>query len=196
MMKLLSPLRRLSTRAHLALGLAGLTVGMLLSATYLGLIPDGEALTRQHRGALSESIALTASALLDEEHAENLQKTLEFLRQRNPDLLSIGVRSQEGVLLVDVAEHAGAWAEGASSGASAATSSGASEGTSTGKDDGHVTVPVWQAGQAWGQVELRFEALRTAGWRAHLQDPSLRLSAFAFVLCGVLFYFYLRRMLR
>ena len=184
MMKLLSPLRRISTRAHLALGLAGLTVGMLLSATYLGLIPDGEALTRQHRGALAESIALTASALLDEEHTENLQQTLEFLRQRNPGLLSIGVRSQEGVLLVDVAEHAGAW------------TAGASVGTTASADDGHVTVPVWQAGQAWGQVELRFEALRAAGWHAHLQDPSLRLSAFAFVLCGVLFYFYLRRMLR
>ena len=36
MMKPLSPLRRISTRAHLALGLAGLTVGMLLGATYLG----------------------------------------------------------------------------------------------------------------------------------------------------------------
>ena len=180
MKKLLLPWRHLSTRFHLAMGLAGLCVGMLLSATYLGLIPDAEGLTRQHRGALSESIALTASALLDEERPENLQKTLEFLRQRNPGLLSMGVRSEAGALLVDVAGHASAWPLGHSGGS----------------DDGHVTVPVWQAGEAWGHVELRFEPLRTAGWRAYLQDPSLRLSAFAFVLCAVMFSLYLRRMLR
>ena len=180
MMKLLSPLRHLSTRVHLAMGLAGLCVGMLLGATYLGLIPDGEGMTRQHRGALSESIALTVSALLDEEHAENLHKTLEFLRQRNPGLLSIGVRSEAGALLVDVAGHAVDWPTG----------------TDGDSDDGHVTVPVWQAGQAWGQVELRFEPLRAAGWRGYLQDPSLRLSGFAFVLCVVMFSLYLRRMLR
>ena len=180
MMKLLSPLRRLSTRAHMALGLAGLAVGMLLSATYLGLIPDAEALARQHRGSLSESMALTASALLDEEHVDNVQKTLEFLRQRNPDLLSIGMRREDGLLLVDVAGHAAAWQAD----------------VALGSDDGHVTVPVWQAGQSWGQVELRFEPLRRPGWRGHLQDPSLRLSAFAFVLCGAMFFLYLHRMLR
>ena len=96
-------MRRLSTRVHLALGLAGLAVGVMLAATYLKLIPDAEAMTRQHRGALAETIALTASALIDEEQPEALQETLEFLRGRNPGLLSVGVRSNDGQLLLDVA---------------------------------------------------------------------------------------------
>jgi PAS domain S-box-containing protein len=176
----LSFLRRVSTRIHLALGLAALTVGVLLAATYLGLVPDAENLTRQHRAVLSETIALTTTALLDDTQPEALQQTLEFLRRRNPSLLSIGVRAQDGSLLVDVQDHAAHW-----SAQRQAASAGA-----------EIVVPVWQAEQAWGQVELRFEPLRAAGWRGHLQDPSLQLAGFTFAACFVLFLGYLWRMLR
>jgi len=173
-------MRRLSTRVHLALGLAGLAVGVMLAATYLKLIPDAEAMTRQHRGALAETIALTASALIDEEQPVALQETLEFLRGRNPGLLSVGVRSNDGHLLVDVNVHAATWQ------AAPRAASTASE----------ISVPVWQAGQEWGMVELQFEPLRAEGWRAHLQDPGVKLSAFTAAACFVLFFFYLKRMLR
>jgi PAS domain S-box-containing protein len=173
-------LRRISTRVHLAMGLAGLAVGVSMAASYLKLIPDAEAMVRQHRGALAETIALTASALIDEENPEALHDTLEFLRGRNPGLLSVGVRSDEGSLLIDVNEHAAQWQ------AAPRAASTASE----------ISVPVWQEGQQWGMVELRFEPLRAEGWRAHLQDPSLRLSVFVLASSFVLFFFYLKRMLR
>jgi len=176
----LTLLRRLSTRTHLTLGLAALTVGVLMVATYIGLVPDAEALTRRHRAALSETIALTASALLDESQPEALQQTLEFLRSRNPGLLSIGVRAQDGTLLVDLQGHADHWTPG----------------PHVNSTDAEMVVPVWQAGQDWGNVELRFEPLRDAGWRGQLQDPSLKLAGFTFAVCAVLFFFYLRRMLR
>ena len=179
-MKPLSFVRRISTRVHLSLGLAALAVVMILSATYLGLVPDGEALTRQHRAALSETIALTTSSVLDETQPEVLEQTLAFLRKRNHGLLSIGVRAEDGQLLVDVGEHAAAWSPGPHA-------------VST---ETEVVVPVWQAGQPWGRVELRFTPLRAAGWLGHLQDPSLALSAFAFVSCFFAFMFYLKRMLR
>ena len=176
----LALLRRLSTRTHLTLGLAALTVGVLMVATYIGLVPDAEALTRQHRSALSETIALTASALLDESQPEVLQQTLEMLRERNPDLLSIGVRAQDGSLLVDLQEHASHWSPGPHAQSS----------------DAEIVVPVWQAGQDWGNVELRFEPMRDAGWLGHLQDPSLKLAGFMFIACSLLTMFYLKRMLR
>ncbi len=173
-------LRRLPTRVHLALGLASIAVGILMGASYLGLVPDGHALVRQHRVALAETLALTASALLDEEQPEALRDTLAFLRERNPDLLSLGIRSQGGALLVDVNAHADHWL---------APPGGAST-------DSAMTVPVWQAGQPWGQVELRFEPLQAEGWRGYWQDPSLRLSAYVLLLSSLLFYLYLGRMLR
>ena len=179
-MKRLPFMRWISSRLHLAMGLAALAVGVVLGASYLQLIPDGEAMTRQHRGALAETIAISVSSQLNEAQPEDLQATLQFLRARNPDLLSIGVRSQTGELLIDVQGHAAHWAPGP-------------RGAST---DAEIFVPVWQAGQAWGQLELRFKPLRSPGWKALLDDPSLRLTAFMFMLCTLLFFLYLRRMLR
>ncbi|MEO8855893.1 MAG: ATP-binding protein [Burkholderiaceae bacterium] len=170
----------ISTRMHLALGLAALTMGVVLGASYLGLVPDGEALTRQHRAALSETIAVAVSGILDDTQPDALQQTLEFLRKRNPDVLSMGVRGRDGALLVDIGGHAGAW----------------SPGPHAFSTDSEVTVPVWQAGEEWGAVELRFEPLRAAGWKGWLQDPSLRLSGFVFAVCTLMFATYLRRMLR
>ena len=176
----LALLRRLSTRAHLALGLAGLTVGVLLTAGYLNLIPDAEGLARQHRASLAETIAIAASSVLDESQPESMGETLEFLRARNPGLLSIGVRSLDGNLLLNLKDHASLWSPGAH----------------TQSTDSEIVVPLWQEGQQWGNVELRFEPLRSPGWRGYLQDPELRLSVFAFGVSYLLFYFYLRRMLR
>ena len=179
-MKMPVQLGRISTRMHLALGLAAITMGVVLTASYLDLVPDGEALARQHRAALSETVAITASTLLDETQPELLQETLAFIRRRNPDLLSIGVRSQAGALLMDVNGHAAQWT--AQPGALSTES--------------EITVPIWQADQEWGAIELRFQPLRSAGWRAWLEDPSLRLSAFVFCVCCLMFLVYLRRMLR
>ncbi len=173
-------LRRLSTRLHMAMGLAALTVGVLLTASYLQLIPDGEALVRQHRAALAETIAITVSSVLNEERTEALADTLAFISERNASLQSIGVRAQDGALLLDVHDHAAQWS--AKAGAQST--------------DAEISVPVWKGDRQWGSVELRFTALRASGWRGHLQDPSLRLSAFTFTACAVFFYFYLQRMLR
>ena len=179
-MRLPSLLRWVSTRMHLALGLAALTVSVMLAATYLGLVPDAEALARQHRGALAETMAVTVSAMLDDTRPEALTATLDFLRERNPGLRSVGVRAEDGSLLIDLQEHGRHWTPGPHAAST----------------DAEIVVPVWQAGQPWGRVELRFDALRDAGWLGQLQDPSLKLSGFMFVACSLLFLGYLRRMLR
>ena len=146
-MKLPRLLRRLSTRVHLALGLAALTVCMLMSAAWLGLVPDVEALARAHRAAIAETIAIAASTQLDEDDPQPLRATLAFVLERNPDIRTIGVRSREGQLLIELNEHALHWSPGAHE-------------TST---DAEVVVPVFQAGAAWGNVELTFAPLRHAG---------------------------------
>jgi len=173
-------MRRLSSRLHLAFGLSALTVGVLLLAAYLHVIPDGEALQRQNRAALSETIAITVSTVLDEQKPEPLADALAFISERNADLLSIGVRRVDGSLLLDIHDHAALW--------TALPNAPSTEAA--------ISVPVWQAGAQWGTVELRFTPLRAEGWRGYLQDPSLKLSAFTFMICSILFYFYLRRMLR
>jgi hypothetical protein len=139
----------MSARAHLALGLASLAVTVTLAASFLGLVPDGEQLTRQHRSVLAESTAVTVSALLDDTQPEGLAATLEFLSERTPGLLSVGVRAEDGSLLIDLKDHARQWTPG----------------PHTVSTDAEMVVPVWQAGQPWGRVELRFAPLRDAGVR-------------------------------
>jgi PAS domain S-box-containing protein len=172
--------RRLSARMHLALGLAALTTGVLFAATWFGLVPDAEALTRQHRTALAETIALTASNLVDENQPEALQETLAFMQRRNEGLLSIGMRANDGTLLADIGEHAAHWSAGAHE-----------RSTET-----ELLVPVWQGAEPWGHVELRYAPLRHGGWQGWIEEPGLRLAGFVFALCVPLFAFYLRRMLR
>ena len=179
-MRIPSPWRLLSTRTHLALGLAALTVSVLFAASWLGLVPDAEALARQHRGALAETLAITASTLVDEAQPEMLHETLAFIQKRNPDVLSIGMRAEDGSLLVDLGGHGANWTLGA-------------DAQST---DSQVRVPVWQDGAPWGHVELRFAPLRDSAWPNWIQDPGLRLAAFVFASCVPIFAIYLRRMLR
>ncbi|MCB2039394.1 MAG: hypothetical protein KDH48_00640, partial [Rhodoferax sp.] len=150
-------MRRLSTRVHLALGLSAIAVGVLLLASYLHLIPDAEALTRQHRASLAETIAITTSSMLDSAEPDQLADTLAFLRGRNDGLLSLGVRAESGQLLVDIHDHAANWSAPAG-------------GVST---DAQIIVPVWRDNAPWGTVELRFTPQRAPGWRGHLQDPSM-----------------------
>ena len=174
-------LRQLKTRIHLALGMAGLAVGLVFGAVYLGLVPDAEQLTRQHRAALAETVALALSAQLDAVDAQALHDSLEVIVQRNAGLHSIGVRADDGAIFVATDAHAGVW-----QGQGPAVAS-----------DGALTVPVWLAGQPWGRVELSFEPLRSLpGWQAYLQDPSLRLAGFIFVAGFFSFLLYLHRMLR
>ena len=179
-MRSLPLLRHLSTRTHLALGLASLTVGVLFGASWLGLVPDAESLARQHRGAMAETIAITSSGLLDEAQPETLRETLAFVQSRNKDLLSIGVRATGGTLLVEVGPHEAEWTPG-------------NRAQST---DSELVVPVWEAGKPWGNVELRFTPLRSSRWPAWIQDPSLKLMGFVFFACIPMFIVYLRRMLR
>ena len=179
-MKPLPLLRLLSSRTHLALGLAALTVGVIFCAAYIGLVPDREEMTLRHRASLAETIAIAASGVIDESQPEALQQTLELLRARNPGLLSIGVRSQQGALLVDVQGHAARWPAGPHE-------------RSTSNE---LVVPVWQAGEPWGHIELYFEPLRDLHWLGMTLDTGSLLAAFVFAVCVPLFSFYLRRMLR
>ena len=66
-------MRRLATRFYLALGLASMLVTLALLAAYLGLIADGEALKRQDRATLAESLAVLCTAMINEDEPEPLQ---------------------------------------------------------------------------------------------------------------------------
>jgi PAS domain S-box-containing protein len=172
-------MRRLATRFYLALGLASMLVTLTLLAAYLGLIADGEALTRQDRATLAESMAVLCTAMINEDEPEPLQEALRLATARRPDVLSLGVRRADRSLMIQQGDHH-AWDLPANAPS----------------NDAQVQVPIWQGDQRWGQMELRFKPLRHAGWRQYLDDPMIRLAAFLFVSSFIGFSLYLGRMLR
>ena len=173
-------MKGLSTRFHLALGLSLMVLSILLVALYFGLIPDREAAVRAGRMALAEAVAASSTALMDEQEDSKLRNLLGFIARRNPDLLSIGLRRADGVLLIEFGEHGGHW-------------QAQRAGVST---DAQLIVPILQGSARWGHAELRFVPLHAAGWRGVLGSAPVKLIGAVVLSCFAVFYLYLRRMLR
>jgi PAS domain S-box-containing protein len=173
-------MKRLATRFYLAMGLSSLLVTLALAASYLGLIPDGEALIRQQRAMQAEDLAVIASILLNEDDTSALDQTLKVATERTESLRSIGVRrTTDHALLTSLGPHE-QWT---------LTHDSAST-------DSQIQVPLWHDGERWGQLELRYDPLRRTGWLNFVDDPSLRLMAFLGMSSFIAFSLYLGRMLR
>jgi PAS domain S-box-containing protein len=171
---------RFSSKFYLSLGLVSMLLSAALLALFLGLIPDTTSVQRQGRAALAEAIAANGSAYLTQGDILRLESTLALVMQRNPDILSAGVRAADGRLLVQVAQHAAHWQP-------------VNDGKSS---DAQLLVPILAGEEIWGQVELRFKPLMRPGWRGGLDDTRLRLIGFLCLVGFPLFYLYMGRTLK
>jgi PAS domain S-box-containing protein len=171
-------LRRPSTRFLVALGLASLLMSVLLLALYGGLVPDRLASERAGRAALAESIAASASALVQQSDVERVQSLLKFVVERNSGLRSAALRHHSGEVVAEAGEHA--W-----------TALPSEKSTDT-----HVQVPIALEDAPWGRVELRFAPLVKPGLRGVIEDPQVRMIAVVVCAAFLAFYFYLGRVLR
>ena len=170
----------LSTRWLLTLGLTSIVVSVLLLAQFIGVLPDHEATVMQARGALAEAVAAGTVGRLGEPNSESIRALLAFLIERQPQLLSAGLRRQDGALIAQAGDHGQRWRPPAHE-------------QSTPEQ---IVVPLHSKGERWGQMELLFSPLHGNGWLGLLDDDRLRLIAFFFLACTLSFYLYLRRMLR
>ena len=175
-----SLLRKISARVYISMGLVSLMTSLLFLAFFFGMIPDEDRAIREGRASLAESIAAFSTALISQEQTEQLQSTLGFVIERNPDLLSAAIRTSDGEILASWGDHINLWADTA------------------GKfsNESHILVPIYAGEQAWGNVELAFKPLQPDGLIAILYDPRVQIALFLSITCFVLFYFYLGRMLK
>jgi len=173
-------LKRPSTRVLVSLGLASLMSSVLLVAFYLDIVPDRVGAIRMGRAALAETIAANASTFTSQSDTARIQAMLNFVVERNPDLLSAAVRKADGTALAHAGDHLGAWA-GLPGSAS---------------NDSQVQVPIMAGQTEWGRLELRFKPLSSPGWRGTFEDPRIELTGFMVLFSFIVFYFYLGRVLR
>lgn len=174
-------MHRLSISARLALCVAGLTISVLLLAQTLGLLPDDRAATLRGRAQLCESLASHLSILARQGQTASLQTALQAVAKSNPDVKSLAVRQRNnGQILAEVGDHLRNW-QPLAKGQSTAT---------------HFSIPILDHGSEWGQLEVRFASVgQFGGWSSRV-GRFLILLGFVLVCCGVLYYLYLRNVMK
>ena len=172
------PKLKLNAKTHIAMGLAFLVVTLLLAAVSLQLVPDRLGAIRESRGTLAETIAINSSAFIIKNDFKVLKLILGMVVKRNDDIISAAVRHNSGKAIVTIGEHD--WVE---------------DGTAYSTDT-HLKVPIWSGKKKWGQIELRFTPLTVQGWLAFVVHPLTKLVAFVALTSFILFWLYLRRMLK
>ena len=174
-------MRRWNVKYQVVLGLVGLTVSLFMLAFLIGIVPDRESAVREGRAALAEAIAVHSTAAVMTNNVQRLEADFKLLAERNADLLSLGLRREDGRALVLTEGHADHWQE----------MSGEYS------KDTQARVPIWAAGdRKWGQLELRFQALHEGGIRGVIQNPIVRVMLFIGVLGFFAYYVYLGKVLR
>jgi diguanylate cyclase (GGDEF)-like protein/PAS domain S-box-containing protein len=170
---------KLTTTARITIGLTGLLVSALCLVSLLGLFPDRRSEINRLRAGICETGAIGFSMLADNQSKETVRRYLEAVAERNPDIVSIGIRDLEGSLIIDVGGHGNQWIP-------------VRKGVS---DDTQVSVELSSQGQPWGTVEVCL-ANKGEGRMFSLLSPAVAHGAVLAVFCGTVFFFYLRFVLR
>ncbi|HIG43971.1 MAG: response regulator [bacterium] len=173
-------MRAHSTKAWVALGQAGMIVSLILTAAILGLLPDRDGMLRESYTAVGEAVAANSSVFLTRSDIRRMEANLAIIVERNSKIQSAGIRTEQGLLVVEIGNHESQWAT--------------SEDTDA--NSTQVYVPIWQGSAKWGQVELRFPPLRAAGWKGWFSHPLVNLIVFLTLSSFLLFFFYLGRILK
>jgi diguanylate cyclase (GGDEF)-like protein/PAS domain S-box-containing protein len=171
----------LTPASRLAIGLVSLTVSILLFLDLtLGIMPDRADLAKKVRQATAESLAVQVTSLLQDKGSADLVPVLQQVVQRNTEVKSIGLRTDDGRLVMDVGDHLKNWSP--------------PPGDRSTIDD--LRVPIFSGKERWGTIEIAFQSVYPNSFVEWLKEPMIlgviALGIFAFVS----FYLYLRRALQ
>ena len=168
------------TRFFITLGLVSMLASTLFASMMLGILPDRLAAERQGRVTTAEALAAGISVFIEQGDLARVQAILGFVTERNPSLLSAGLRARDGKLVAATPAHPSGWTP-------------LPGGLST---DSQLQLPIRGAGGQGGTLEMHFESLGPSGWMGLLWDPRMRLIAFVVSCCFSAYFFYLGRVLR
>jgi PAS domain S-box-containing protein len=163
-------MKRLTAASKITIGLVCSMLGILLCASFLGLLTDPDEATVRNRAQFAESMALCASVMLADNDTNQLQIVLDNLIERNAQLRSVGVRMSNGTLALATSAHADISA------------------TMPGEESNEwiMKVPISRPGQAdWGRIEFCFTPLKSSHWFSFLEGRMLQLLIFT-AFCGFL----------
>jgi PAS domain-containing protein len=171
----------ISPIARITIGLVSLSLSLIIGFDIaFGLFPKETDTARQIRQRISQSLAVQATMGLGDKDFAKLERLLNAVVKRDPDLLSAGLRKDDGTLRLAAGPHAQEWKP-------------VDPSRSTLE---HVSIPMFDQDKAWGRLELSFRPVGARDGAEWLQTPSIKLFAVFLVMGSTVFYFYLRRVLQ
>jgi diguanylate cyclase (GGDEF)-like protein/PAS domain S-box-containing protein len=177
-MKLLSmnPIIRIS------LGLSLFIMTLLLGMEALGVLPDPQQAILDSRKKTCESLAIYASLAIQANDFTAIKTTIDLIRQRNPDILSVALRKQNGAVLAMTGDHAGYWQS--------------TEGKSSTLQN--VKVPLFMGKNEipWGGFEISFAAMHPSAWHGIWARPIVKILTLSLPLVFVGFFLIMKKTLR
>ena len=169
---------RVGPIARLSLGLAALSLSLLMIGDFLFGLSTNDAVVVQHlRKRLTETVATQSIVLIEQDDQVTLGKTLNRVLVANPDMRSLAVRRRDGSLLIERGDHNAHWE--------------LRDNARSSLDQ--VSVPIYANQAQWGQLEISFIPTAKPG----LLDLARQPMAMMIVLIGLggflIYYAYLRR---
>jgi diguanylate cyclase (GGDEF)-like protein/PAS domain S-box-containing protein len=164
------------------MGLVSLLIGLLMVLDLvLKLLPDQRVMTQHLREDISVNLALQIKHMLGQPQLLTMiAPTLNEMVERSKDLESIGVRREDGVLVVSTLEHKRLWV---------APAMGLSTIT-------NVVVPLNASAGRWGQLEVGFRSPWPTTVLEWVRQPTVELVVVLSVSAFIAYYLYLRRVLQ
>lgn len=131
---------KISTLNRITISIVGLCVAAILISNSLGIIPD-ERITKTHDRALHcNTLTATISFLMSRHEVDQIVRQLELFQSRQPELISAGLRLNDGLLSAQVGDHAGGW-----------------DPNFNNETDGCYVVSINAAQEQLGSLELRYQ---------------------------------------
>ncbi len=172
-------MRIISPILQITIGLLLLTLSLLLIGDLLGLVPNQKQSQIELRKTIAESLAIQITFEVGQQRMEQAMELLNIIVDHNEDILSVGLRSDLGEIIMRSDQHAEHW---------------------TVRDDDrstaeHVQVPIFAQGGRWGTLELSFVPLSTV-WTDMFTGRSFSaMILFVFISGFIAYWLFLKRVL-
>ena len=171
---------RLKPATRISIGLVLLTVGVLLIGDMIGLAPDGSQAALQGRQRFCESIAVQLTLAMQNNDQTMIDTLVHTLVERNPEIVSVGLRQSDGKFLVQTDQHLARW-QPVKDDASTPT---------------QVQVPIFRGAQRWGTLEMQFLPLQDNSVWGLLAQPFAQLVIFMAVVGFIVYLLLLKKSLK
>lgn len=174
-------MKRPSPLLQMTLALTGLCGTLVLLADlFFGVFVDPDHRALQLRKGISEALAVQVAVLLQEGDGPALQRTLDNVAQRNPEVRSLAVRRLDGTIVRQAGAHDQHW-----------------KGTDTGASTSEqLSVPLHAGGARWGSFEIAYAPPPGHPVMRFLRQPIVMLLLFVAGVGTLVFWLYMRRALQ